>query len=230
MDEDYIIYDDDDDEDDLKKSDESLDAANSVRLNDVDEAAEYLQTMENKITTITDDETSAADINVNISNQNSNSRKRTSNVAISEEPPAKKHRVSNNSNTNHPTKQSLFALSVKLLKEKYLRPLGLKVGGKKAVLIDRILHHYAKEDKMEMDDELDTINVVESHSTDSLSDKACVCGAMFSHMKIRQIYRNRNYIKCTGICQEKITNGRKFVYHCHKCLKDICEDCLDEIL
>eukprot|EP01084_Bolivina_argentea_P014933 27932_1 len=196
--------------------------------------------MEDKINVINAAETSpssesiAVNIDVNMSNHNSKIRKRVaSNIDVSDQPPTKKHReTTTDPNTNQPTKQSLKELRVVDLKEQYLRPLGLKVGGKKEKLIKRILQHYQDKrthtDKMEMD-ECDN-NEEQNQLMDNLSNhKICICGGILSHMKIRNIYGNRNYIMCKGICREKITNGRKFVYHCETCLQyDICEDCAND--
>eukprot|EP01084_Bolivina_argentea_P014929 27926_1 len=237
MDEDYIIYDDDDDN--LKQSDEPIDAANSVCLDDIKDSAEYLQTMENKINAINateasiSSESTAVNIDVNMSNHNVNCRKRApSNIDMSDEPPSKKHRATTtDSNTNPPTKQSLQTLKVVDLKEQYIRPFGLKVGGRKSDLIKRILKHYKNQQKKSGKMEIDEVdnNAHKNSSMDNLSDKNCICGAMLSYMKIRNIYGNRNYIMCKGICREKITNGRKFVYHCETCLQyDICEDCAND--
>eukprot|EP01084_Bolivina_argentea_P118217 209794_1 len=78
-----------------------------------------------------------------------NCKKRAlSNVIIQHQPAAKKPRLLSYSNALEPTNASLTILTVEALKQQYLRPLGLKVGGsEKRDLIKRILQYYKQRHK-----------------------------------------------------------------------------------
>eukprot|EP01084_Bolivina_argentea_P118216 209792_1 len=90
--------------------------------------------MAQKIKTISGPQT--VNIDAHIHKQNCEKRA-LSNLIIQDQPPAKKPRLS------IPTNSTLTMLTVKALKQQYLRPLGLKVrGSAKRDLIKRILQYY----------------------------------------------------------------------------------------
>eukprot|EP01083_Nonionella_stella_P070974 190286_1 len=127
---------------------------------------------------------------------------------------------------NIPSSESLNKLSITNLRQEHLEPHKLKVSGVKWRLVQRIMRHYKKEHDNDLvgDDEVvdDSLNacVRETNGT------YCACGAIWQRSKVRNVYRNRNYVDCTGKCKKRITNGRQSVYHCSKCKRCVCDNCI----
>eukprot|EP01083_Nonionella_stella_P005580 16116_1 len=129
-----------------------------------------------------------------------------------------------------PTTETLNRLKTDILRTQHLAPHNLLLGGAKYVKIMRIMQHYKKEHD---DDVLDDGAVVD----DSLNQcvraadvgaKHCLCGSVLSHLKVRNVYINRNYVDCDGQCQKRITNGREMVFHCSNCKRCMCEVCFGQ--